>query len=137
MSLTESCIAVTIVSITMAMASPSLIRARETYVLQSEARSVAAKLHAARVLAVVRNRDCRIVVPTPVSYFTECQSSATSQWHTTDTTSLPEGFTITANAKPEFHRHGNVSPAATLTVCNRFLRCLRIVVNVNGRVRIQ
>ena len=137
MSLTESCIAVAIVSTTMAIASPSLMRARETYILQSEARAVAGRLHAARIAAIVRNRDCRIVVPAATSYFTECQNSSASEWHTIENMVLPEGFAISANAKPEFHRLGNVSPAATLTVCNRFSRCLRVIVNVNGRVRIQ
>lgn len=137
MSLTESCIVVAIVTTTMAIASPSLIRARETYVLQSEARSVAGRLHAARISAIVRNRDCRLSVLTPTRYVVECQVSSASGWNPVENATLPEGFSIAANATPQFHRHGNVSPAATLTVCNRFDRCLKVIVNINGRVRIQ
>jgi hypothetical protein len=137
MSLTESCIVVAIVSTTMAIASPSLIRARETYLLQSEARTVAGRLHAARISAIMRNRDCRVSVSTPAAYVLECQASAAGDRNVLENAVLPEGFTISANARPQFHRHGNVSPAATLSVCNRFGRCLKVIVNINGRVRIQ
>ena len=50
---------------------------------------------------------------------------------------MPRGITVEANARPEFHRRGNVSPTATLTLRNRPERSVALIVNVNGRVRIQ
>jgi hypothetical protein len=50
---------------------------------------------------------------------------------------MPGRITIEANARPEFHRRGNVSPTATLTVRNSVGGVRRVIVNVNGRVRIQ
>lgn len=134
MSLTESCVAAAVVLTVMAIAVPSLIRARDTYVLQSAARDVATKMHATRVSAITRNRDCRMVVTSAVSCAIECQASS---WQVIDTLNLPEGITVAANAHPEFHRRGNVSPAATLTVRNGSGRSLQVIVNLNGRVRIE
>ena len=135
MSLTESCIAAAVVSTVMAIAAPSLMRVRENYILQSAARDVATKMHATRVSAVARDRDCRMAVASAVSYVIECQEA--SAWQVVDRVSLPEGVTVTANGRPEFHRRGNVSPTATFAVWNRTGRSVRIVVNVNGRVRVQ
>ena len=133
MSFTESCLAVAVVSTTMAIAAPSLSRARESFLLQSAARHVAATMHAARVSAITRNRDCRMMVTAPISYAIECQNAS---WMTIENVTLPQSMTVTANARPKFHTRGNVSPTATFRVCDR-LRCLQVIVNVNGRVRIQ
>jgi hypothetical protein len=91
-------------------------------------------MQAARIDAVTRNRDCRINVISPTSYAVECQGTT---WDTVETVQLPRGITITANARPEFHERGNVAPTATLTVWNSSGRNLRVIVNVNGRIRIQ
>src|SRR6185295_17444877 len=101
MSLTESLIAVAIMAITMAISTPSLLRARETYELQAAARMVESRMQSARILAVTRNRDCRINVTSPVTYVVECQGTA---WQTIETITLPRGITVTASARPEFHQ---------------------------------
>ncbi len=95
MSLTETCVAVAILVTTIAVAAPSLVRAKETYVLQSAARILETHMQAARISAVIRNQDCRINVTSPTSYVVECQGSS---WTTVETVVLPNGMTVSANA---------------------------------------
>ena len=134
MSLIETLIAVSILLISIAVAIPSLFRARESYELQSAARMVESRMQSARIHAVTRNRDCRINVTSPSSYVVECQGSS---WETIESVALPRGLTVTASARPEFHERGNVAPTATITVWNSRGQSLRVIVNINGRVRIQ
>ena len=134
MSLLESCLVLVIASTAMTISAPSLIHTRETYILKSAARDVATKMHAARIGAIARNRDCRLRIVSPAQYVVECQGAT---WELIDNVTLPRGMTVTGNARPEFHRRGNVSPTATFTVWNRAGQSVRVVVNVNGRVRIQ
>ena len=135
MTLIESCIAAAVVSTLMAIATPSLVRARETYTLASAARDVASKLHATRITAIVRNQDCRLTVTSAASYVMECQE--VTSWQVMERMTLSNDVSLTANARPEFHRRGNVSPTATFTLSNPSGRKVHVVVNVNGRVRIQ
>jgi len=102
--------------------------------LRSAAHDVATKMYAAKIAAITRNRDCRLRVTSAASYITECQSSV---WEPLETITLPRGITISANARPEFHRRGNVAPAATITVWDSLGHSVRVIVNINGRVRIQ
>jgi type II secretory pathway pseudopilin PulG len=134
MTLIETGIAVAIMVTTIAVATPSLVRAQDAYVLQSAARMLETHMQAARIHAVTRNRDCRINVTSTTSYVVECQGAL---WDPIETIALPRGLTIAANARPEFHERGNVAPTATITVSNSAGRSLRVIVNVNGRVRIQ
>jgi hypothetical protein len=134
MSLTETCLGLAIAASAMVIATPSLLRAREEYVLRTAAHDVATKMYAAKIAAITRNRDCRLRVASPVSYITECQSAV---WEPIETITLPRGITISANARPEFHRRGNVAPAATITVWDSMGHSVRVIVNINGRVRIQ
>src|SRR5262245_16999427 len=134
MSLTESCVAAVVVSTVMAVGLPSLNRSRQTYTLRAAAHDVAARMHATRILAIVRNRDCRMAVTSASSYVIECDETP---WRLVERITLPKGITIVASARPEFHRRGNVAPTATLTVRNRAGMSRRVIVNVNGRVRIQ
>ena len=133
MSLTESCIAAALVSTVMAVSLPSINRARKIYRLRSAAHEVASKMHAARIAAIMRNRDCRMRVTSPVSYVIECEDSA---WELIERMAVPEGVTVQANASPEFRRRGNVVPTATFTLRNE-TGMIRVIVNVNGRVRLQ
>jgi len=64
----------------------------------------------------------------------ECQGST---WETIESVTLPRGLTVTASARPEFHERGTVAPTATITVWNSLGKSLRVIVNINGRVRIQ
>jgi len=134
MSLTETCLGLAIAASVMVIATPSLLRAREEYVLRSAAHDVAAKMYSAKIAAITRNRDCRLRVTSAVSYVIECQGAV---WEPIDTVTLPRGVTITANARPEFHRRGNVAPAATISVWDSAGHSVRVIVNINGRVRIQ
>ena len=95
---------------------------------------VESRMHSARIHAVTRNRDCRINVTSLTSYAVECQGSA---WETIETITLPRGLTISASARPEFHERGNVAPTATITVWDSMGHSMRVIVNVNGRVRVQ
>src|SRR4051812_10463280 len=107
MSLIESCVSVAIISTVTLIAVPNLLQTREDYVLKAAAGDVATRMHAARIRAISRNVDCRFRVTTPVSYLIECQDPV---WVLAETIVLPRGVTLAANARPEFHRLGNVSP---------------------------
>jgi hypothetical protein len=134
MSLAESCVALSIMAATMAVSVPSLIRTREVYALNSAARMVESRMQSAKIRAVTRNQDCRINVISATSYVVECQGTA---WTTVESVALPPGITVTSSARPEFHARGNVAPTGTITVWDRTGRNVRVIVNVNGRVRIQ
>jgi len=134
MSLLESCIGVAIISGVAMAAVPSLIEAGESYLLSGTAHHVAASLRSTRIKAITRNRDCRFRVTTSVSFVIECLESV---WLPEEYGTVPRGFTITANAAPRFHRRGNVSPAATISLWNVRGRSRRVIVNISGRVRIE
>ena len=134
MSLTQTLVTVLLLLTSMAIAIPSLFRVRESYELQSAARMVESRMQSARIHAVTRNRDCRINVTSTTSYAMECQGST---WETIESVTLPRGLTVTASARPEFHERGTVAPTATITVWNSLGKSLRVIVNINGRVRIQ
>jgi hypothetical protein len=134
MSLIESCIAGVVVSTVLAVSLPSLNRARQIYLLRSAAHDVAGRMQFARISAITRNRDCRLSVTSTVSYVIECDEGS---WRVIEHLAMPRGITLNANARPEFHRRGNVSPTATFTLRNTAGALRLVVVNVNGRVRIQ
>ena len=134
MSLTQTLVTVFLLLTSMAIAIPSLFRVRESYELQSAARMVESRMQSARIHAVTRNRDCRINVTSTTSYAMECQGST---WETIESVTLPRGLSVTASARPEFHERGTVAPTATITVWNSLGKSLRVIVNINGRVRIQ
>jgi Tfp pilus assembly protein FimT len=133
MTLLESCATIVIVSTAVVFAVPSLIRARENYQVNSVARQVAVKMQWTRLKAISRNRDCRMAVNSPTSYVVECQYA---NWQTDEFVGLPRGIRIVANASPEFHERGNVSPTATFTISDSRGNSRRVVVNITGRVRV-
>jgi len=133
MSLIESCVSAAIVVSLAAIAVPSVLRSLDDYLLQSAAHDVASKVQSARIQAISRNVDCRIRVTSNASYTIDCRDP---MWTVMDSVTLPPGMTISATTRPEFHRLGNVVPSATLTVTNRKGRQKRIVVNNEGRIRI-
>ena len=133
MSLIESCVSAVIVSIVTVIALPPLVKSLDAYVLKSVAADVATRLHTARIRAISRNTDCRLRTTSPVSYAVECQDPV---WTLVESIVLPLGFTVSANARPEFHRLGNVAPTATITVSNKDGRVKTVVVNTGGRIRI-
>ena len=137
MSLTESCIAAIVISTATAVTLPSMNRARQTYTLRSAAYDVAARLHFTRISAISRSCDCRVVVTSATTYVIECDQVSSGSWQTIEKLTVPRGITVEANARPEFHRRGNVSPAATITLRNTAGAVRRVIVNVNGRVRLQ
>lgn len=134
MSLIELCVTVAIVSTIAVIATPSLKRSREIYELDATARQVASRMQLARIKAISRNLDCRIRVTSEVTYAVECEDPA---WLIEESAVLPRGFRITANAAPQFHERGNVSPAGTLTIWDSRLRSKRVIVNITGRVRVE
>ena len=135
MSLTETCLAFAVAGALMAVSTPSLIRSRESYLLNAAARDVATRLYRARAHAVAETQDCRVRISSPTSYLLECGSAAA--WTLIERIDLLNGMTITANARPEFHPRGNVAPTATISVWDSAGHLKKIVVNINGRVRIQ
>jgi hypothetical protein len=134
MTLLELCAGAAVISTAVIFTAPSLVRARENYELDAAARQVSTKLQWTRIKAISGNRDCRVRVDSEISYVVECQRS---RWQIEDAITLPRGFQIKANATPEFHGRGNVSPAGTLTVWNSRLKSKRIIVNITGRVRVE
>ena len=133
MSLIEICMSVAIIAIVTMIAVPALNQSRDDYALKSVAADVATRLHTARIRAISRNVDCRLRVTSTVTYAVECQDPA---WVLVESVVLPRDFTISANARPEFHRLGNVAPTATVTVTTKAGRVKQIVVNNGGRIRI-
>ena len=134
MSLVETCTGVAIVSAIVFFAAPSLIRARENYQLDQTTRQVARQMQWTRIKAISRDRDCRLRVISTTSYVIECKESA---WAVDETVTLPAGFQITASATPQFHKRGNASPAATITIWDRRFNSKSVVVNITGRVRVE
>jgi type II secretory pathway pseudopilin PulG len=134
MSLIESVVAGVVISTTMAVSLPSLHRARQAYMLRSAAYDVAARMHFARIAAISGNRTCRLSVTSATSYVIECEDGV---WKPVARLRTSGGITVEANARPEFHYRGNVTPTATFTLRNRIGGIRRVIVNINGRVRIQ
>jgi hypothetical protein len=134
MTLIESCLSAGIIATVTLLAVPSFVQTRNEYLLNAAAHDVAAKLYAARVRAIARNVDCRFRVTSAVTYAVECEDPV---WAVTDTVVLPRGLTVDANARPEFHRLGNVSPTATITVSGPKGRQRKVIVNNGGRVRFE
>jgi hypothetical protein len=137
MSLMETCASVAIISTVVFFATPSLIRARDNYHLDQTTRSLAGKMQWTRLKAISRDRDCRIRVISTVSYAVECKDPTWLIWLADETVTLPRGFQIVANATPQFHKRGNASPAATITISDRRNNSKQVVVNITGRVRVQ
>jgi Tfp pilus assembly protein FimT len=134
MSLSESCLAVAIFVTIAMIAVPPLMDIREDYLVSAAARQIAGRMHAARIRAVSENRDCRLRVTSPATYSIECEHTG---WIPLEYGTTPKGIRITANAVPEFHRRGNVSPMATLTLSNARGRQRSVIVNIAGRIRVQ
>jgi type II secretory pathway pseudopilin PulG len=134
MTLLESSLSIAIVSITAIVAVPPLIRAHDSYELDSTARQVAGNLQSARIKAISRNRDYRVRVISPATYAIEREDPT---WKLDEALLIPRGFRITATASPQFHRRGNASPAGTIIVWNRSGRSKKVVVNITGRIRIE
>src|SRR5262245_26088577 len=103
MSLIETCVSVAVISTVTLISVPALNQTRDDYVLKSAAADVATRMHAARIRAISRNIDCRLRITSTVSYVVECQDPA---WMLVESVTVPNGFTISANARPEFHRLG-------------------------------
>ena len=134
MTLLASFIGIAIISITTIVAIPPLIRARDSYELDSTARQVAGNLQSARVKAISRNRDYRVRVTSPATYAIEREDPI---WTLDETLLIPRGFRVTATASPQFHRRGNASPAGTIIVWNRSGQSKKFIVNSTGRIRIE
>src|SRR5438093_4347884 len=122
MSLLESLVSIAIISTVVMFAAPSLIKARENYQLDAVARQVAGKMQWTRIKAISRNQDCRIRVNSADSYVLECE---TPGWQTDETVAMPQGFHISANASPQFHKRGNASPSGTFTVSDNHAKTRR------------
>jgi type II secretory pathway pseudopilin PulG len=134
MTLLETTLTVAIVSVTVLVAIPPLVRARESYELNATAWQVAGNLQSARMKAISRNRDYRVRITSSVTYAIEREDTT---WKLDEALIIPRGFHIAANASPEFHRRGNASPTATITVWSASGRSKKVIVNITGRVRIE
>jgi Tfp pilus assembly protein FimT len=134
MSLLESCISVAIILTIGFFAAPSIMKARDNYQLDLVTRQVAGNTQWTRVKAISRSRDCRVRVVSSTSYAMECLDPV---WIADQTVALPQGFQISANATPQFHKRGNVAPAATLTISDKHSHSKQVVINITGRVRVQ
>jgi Tfp pilus assembly protein FimT len=134
MSLLETSIGLAIVSAFVFFAAPSLIRARDNYLLDQTTRQVAGQIQWTRIKAITRDEDCRFRIASVTSYVIECKGSG---WLADETVTLPGGFQISGNATLTFHKHGNAAPAATIKVWDRNFNSKSVVVNITGRVRVQ
>ena len=108
----ESCLSVAIITTVTLIAVPALTKTRDDYQLNSVANDVATKMQSARIRAISGNHDCRLSVTSTTSYAVECFD--TLSWIAVEPIALPQGFTITENTPPVFHRLGSVVPTATI-----------------------
>ena len=116
------------------IAIPPLHRAARMLRLRAAAHIVRSELHEARILAIVRNQDCRVRVTSPNSYLVEYQAAS---WDPVFLHELPPGFLISSNNSPEFHPLGNVGPMATIRVWNEHGDQNRLIVSRSGRIRME
>ena len=133
-TLLELCLGVAIIGILGMLTVPAISRARQSYGLTATAHEVRTALHRARILAIVRNEDCRLRVTSTTRYRIECQTPA---WVPIQLVETRSGYTVQANNRPEFHPLGNVGPMATVTVRNSAGEERRIVVSRSGRIRME
>jgi hypothetical protein len=131
-TLFETLIAVLIIAFLTLTAIGPFRQAQQNFLFDSIAYRVRSELHRIRVLAIVRNEDCRFRVTSPTTYVVECQ---TPGWVTLDTHQVPRDFLISANNAPEFHPGGNVGPMGTIRVWNPDGDQKRVIVSRSGRVR--
>ena len=134
MSFIESCLSLVVVSTVAVIAVPQLLKTTEDYTLKSAARDVATRMHTARIRAITRNTDCRLRVTSARNYLIECE---TPNWSIEESAAVPRGISLSANARPEFHRYGNVAPTATIILRNAAGRQRKVIVNNGGRIRIE
>ena len=133
-TLFEVCLSIAIIGIFAMMAVPSINRAQQSFGLTAIAHEVRTELHRARILAIVRNEDCRLHVTSSIEYRVECQTPA---WVPIQLYEMRTGYTVRANNRPEFHPLGNVGPMATITVSNAVGEERRIIVSRSGRIRME
>ena len=100
--------------------------------LRSAAYDVAARMHFARIAAISGNRTCRLSVSSTTSYVIECEDPG---WKPVAQMTTPRGITVEANARPEFHYRGNVTPTGTFTLRNKTGGIRRVIVNINGSIK--
>lgn len=125
-------IAVLIIGFITLIAVGPFRQAQQHFQFESSAYRVRSELHRIRVLAIVRNEDCRFRVTSPTTYVVECQ---TPEWVTLNTHQMPRDFLISANNAPEFHPRGNAGPMGTIRVWNPDGDQKRVIVSRSGRVR--
>ena len=133
-TLFELCLGVAIIGILAMMAIPSINRAQQSYGLEAAAHEVRSELHRARILAIMRNEDCRLRVTSGTEYRIECE---TPEWVPISLREMRSGYSVSANNRPEFHPLGNVGPMGSITVSNSVGEQRRIIVSRSGRIRME
>jgi Tfp pilus assembly protein FimT len=132
----ETLIAMGVMLVMTTIALPRLVNATEEYRLTSVAREVSGQLANARIRAITGNADYRISVTGDDTY--ELQESVAGTWTTRESYEMPPGFLIGANgAAIAFHRRGNATPVATLSVTNRNGTVAQVVTATSGRSYVQ
>ena len=133
-TLFETLIAVLVIGFLTLAAVPPIRRAQQNIQFSSIVHRIRSELHRTRILAIVRNQDCRLRVTSPTSYVVECEAP---DWVTLSTHEVPIDFGVSANNAPEFHPRGNVGPMGTIRVWNVEGDQKRVIVSRSGRVRTQ
>ena len=133
-TLIEASLLAAVIGILSLIAIPPIRQAQQSLQLHGMAHQVRTDLHHARILAIVRNQDCRLRVTSPSTYLVECQTPA---WLPIRFHQVENGYSVRANNRPEFHPLGNVGPMATITLANMRGQEKRVIVSRSGRVRIE
>jgi Tfp pilus assembly protein FimT len=131
----ELTIAMLVIAIIALIAVPSLMETTENYRLTAAAGQLVSDLHKARVWAITKDADIRVIRVDDSTYAIEEDVAGT--WTNLENgTALPTGFTLTSSDPAGFGPYGN-GDGGTYTLTNPNSRTRQVVVEVSGRIYAQ
>jgi len=133
----ELMLGLALAAVVAVLALPSLARSEQIYRLSAAASHVQTQLHSARIQAINRNANHRVVVVNPTTYALQRWNTGSSAWDTVQTFQTPRGLTISTTGAPEFRARGNAGASAVYTVTNLQSETRQIIVETSGYVHVQ
>ena len=131
----ELVVVVLVLAILALVAVPSLLETRENYRLTAVTGQLVSDLHKARVWAITKDADIRVIRVDDSTYAIEEDVAGT--WTNLENgPGLPAGFTLTSADAAGFGPYGN-GDGGTYTLTNPNSQTRQIVVEVSGRIYAQ